>query len=72
MLYSPTITATQKHIVVTQSLRMEFKLFCMIKYDILFLEKEMETHSSVLAWRILWREEHGGLLSMGSHRVRHN
>ena len=33
------------------------------------LEKAMATHSSVLAWRILWTEEPGGLLSMGSHRV---
>ena len=32
----------------------------------------MATHSSVLAWRILWTEEPGGLLSMGSHRVRHD
>ena len=36
------------------------------------LEEEMATHSSVLAWRIPWTEEPGGLLSMGSHRVRHN
>ena len=36
------------------------------------LEKEMATHSSVLAWRVLWTEEPGGLLSMGSHRVGHN
>ena len=36
------------------------------------LEKEMATHSSVLAWRILWTEEPGGLPSMGSHRVTHN
>ena len=28
------------------------------------------THSSILAWRIPWAEEPGGLLSMGSHRVR--
>ena len=33
------------------------------------LEKAMATHSSVLAWRILWTEEPGGLLSMGQHRV---
>ena len=33
------------------------------------LEKEMATHSSILAGRILWTEEPGGLLSMGSHRV---
>ena len=36
------------------------------------LEKEMATHSSVLAWRIPGRGEHGGLLSMGSHRVGHD
>ena len=36
------------------------------------LEKEMATHSSVLAWRIPGMAELGGLLSMGSHRVRHN
>ena len=35
------------------------------------LEKEMATHSSILAWRIPWREEAGGLQSMGSQRVRH-
>ena len=36
------------------------------------LEKEMATHSSVLAWRISWTAEPGGLLSMGSHRVGHD
>ena len=36
------------------------------------LEKEMATHSSILAWKILWTEEPGGLQSMGSQRVRHN
>ena len=35
-------------------------------------EKEMATHSSTLAWRIPWTEEPGGLLSIGSHRVRHH
>ena len=34
-------------------------------------EKGMATHSSVLAWRIPWTEEPGGLLSMGSQTVRH-
>ena len=33
------------------------------------LEKEMATHSSILAWRIPWREEPGRLQSMGSQRV---
>ena len=36
------------------------------------LEKEMATHSSVLAWRIPGMEEPGGLPSMGSHRVGHD
>ena len=36
------------------------------------LEKAMATHSSVLAWRIPWIEEPGGLPSMGSHRVGHD
>ena len=36
------------------------------------LEKEMATHSSDLAWRIPGTVEPGGLLSMGSHRVRHD
>ena len=35
-------------------------------------EKEMATRSSVLAWRIPWTEEPGGLQSMGSQRVVHN
>ena len=36
------------------------------------LEKEMATHSSILAWRISWTEEPGGLQSMGSKRVGHD
>jgi len=36
------------------------------------LEKEMATHSSILAWRIPWTEEPGGLQSTGSQRVRHD
>ena len=31
----------------------------------------MATHSSIVAWKIPWREEPGGLQSMGSHRVGH-
>ena len=34
------------------------------------LEKEMATHSSILAWKIPWTEEHGRLQSMGLQRVR--
>ena len=36
------------------------------------LEKEMATHSSILAWKIPWMEEPGGLQSMGLQRVGHN
>ena len=36
------------------------------------LEKEMATHSSILAWRIPWTEESGRLQSTGSQRVRRN
>ena len=36
------------------------------------LEKEMATHSGILAWRIPWTEEPGGLQSMGSQRVGHD
>ena len=36
------------------------------------LEKQMAIHSSILAWRISWTEEPGGLQSMGSQRVGHD
>ena len=36
------------------------------------LEKGMATHSSIIAWRIPWTEEPGGLLCMGSQRVGHD
>ena len=36
------------------------------------LEEKMATHTSILAWRIPWTEEPGGLQSVGSQRVRHD
>ena len=36
------------------------------------LEKEIETHASILAWKIPWTEEPGGLQSIGSQRVEHD
>ena len=36
------------------------------------LEEEMATHSSTLAWEILWAEKPGGVQSMGSQRVEHD
>ena len=43
-----------------------------IWYVCLFLEEEMATHSSTLAWKFPWTEEPGRLQSMGSRRVGHN
>ena len=36
------------------------------------MEKEMTTHSSILAWEMPWAEEPGGLQSTGSQRIRHD
>ena len=36
------------------------------------LEEGVATHSRILAWRVPWTEEPGGLQSTGSHRVRHD
>ena len=36
------------------------------------IEEDRATHSSILAWKICWPEEPGGLQSMGLQRVRHN
>ena len=43
---------------------------CLLKGS--YMEKELATHSSVLAWRIPGTEEPSGLPSMGSHRVGHD
>ena len=45
---------------------------CTFTFHFHALEKEMATHSSVLAWRIQGMGEPGGLLSMGSQRVGHD
>ena len=47
---------------------------CVIKqrYGFKTLEKEMAPYSSILAWKIPWTEEPGGLQSMGSQRVGHD
>ena len=48
----------------------EMQVWCLGQEDP--LEKEMATHSSILAWKILWMEEPGRLQSMGWERVEHN
>ena len=47
-------------------------VFTIKRYLVTETEKEMATHSSVLAWRIPGTEEPGGLPSTGSHRVGHD
>ena len=53
-------------------------MFARVRHDwsnlacVCALQKEMATHSSVLAWRMPGMEEPGGLLSLGSHRVGHD
>ena len=50
-----------------------YKLQKNIHDDITYiLEEEMATHSSILAWQILWTEDTGGLQSIGSQRIRHD
>ena len=46
--------------------------FLFVAFWAYILDKEMATHSSILAWRIPWTEEHGGLQSMGLRRVGHD
>ena len=43
-----------------------------LKNSIAELEKEMATHSNILAWRIPWAEGPGGLQSVRLHRVEHD
>ena len=47
-------------------------MFHFVKEYTILLEKEMVTHSSVLAWKITWTEEPGRLQSMGLQRVGHD
>ena len=47
-------------------------IIIIIKKEWMLLEKEMATHSSILAWKIPWTEEPGGLQSMELQRVRHD
>ena len=51
---------------------LSFKTLLSFINRLLALEKEMATHSNVLAWRIPGMGEPGGLPSMGSHRVGHD
>ena len=50
----------------------EMLFFFFLMFFKVNLEKEMATHSSILAWKIPWTEDPGRLQSMGSQRVRHD
>ena len=66
MCYASLVAQTVKNMPVTQDTRVQ----SLGGEDL--LEKGMATHSSTLAWRILWTEEPGGLQSRGSQRVGHD
>ena len=52
--------------------RLNNNSICLERKELRILEKEMATHSSILAWRIPWTEEPGGLQFMASQRTEHN
>ena len=54
------------------SFELQYMLSYFYLFSLLLVEKEMATHSSILAWRIPRTTEPGGLLSIGLHRARHN
>ena len=60
-----------EHFCGVNSTSLEFICFFFWQGLCLPVEKEMATHPSILAWRILWTEEPGGLQPMGSQRVGH-
>ena len=66
------ISETRLAVLITDPLKPELQLLSFTPLYGSELEKEMATHSSVLAWRIPGLGKPGGLPSMGSHRVRHD
>ena len=66
LYWAPLVAQTVKHLPAMQ----ETQVQSLVWEDP--LEKEMATHSSLVAWRIPWTEEPGRLESMGLQRVRHN
>ena len=68
--YSVIQENTSDFLIYWQHLPFLFRFFFTFHFPA--LEKEMATHSSVLAWRIPGTGEPGGLPSLGSHRVGHD
>ena len=70
---SPAALPTYSHVKSSMSLNFnDIKYWTLFTFHFHALEKEMATHSSVLAWRIPGTGEPGGLPSLWSHRVRHD
>ena len=65
-MFSFPVAQTVKNLPATQATQLQS-----LGWEDL-LEKGMATHSSILAWGIPWREDPGGLQSMGSQRVGHD
>ena len=65
-LWTSLVTQTVKRLPIVQ----ETQVQSLGREDL--LEKEMVTHSSILAWKIPWMGEYGRLQSLGLQRVRHN
>ena len=57
---------------ICSDLLREIRVCIYLYASMVVLEKEMASHSSILAWRVPGTGEPGGLPSMGSHRVRHD
>ena len=66
MIRAPLVVQTVKNLSAMQ----ETQFRSLGRYNP--LEKGVATHSSILAWRIPWTEESGGLQFMGSQKVRHD
>ena len=66
---SPVVAQTVEHLPAMQETQ-ETRVRSLGQEDT--LEEEMATHTSILAWKILWTEEPGGLRFMGPKRIRHN
>ena len=72
LCFSPTSQRLMVPMTSSSALIYMLKCFIELRGTFYFLEKEMATHSSILAWRIPWMVEPGGLQSMGSQRVRYD
>ena len=58
-----------RSVVLLPAVQQRESVYTLFRFFSHIVEKEVATHSSVVAWRILWTEEPGGLQSMGSQRV---